>query len=110
MKLRIGLYAAAAILMGAHFLRGGHFLAVTLCLAAPLLFLWKDRASLIALQLLAYGSATTWIVVAIRLVQVRWHYGERWVLAAIILGSVALYTLLAGLLLNARAIREHYSK
>ena len=108
MKLRIGLYVAAAILMGAHFLRGSHFLMVALCLAVPLLFLWKERSSLIALQLLAYGASATWVVVAIRLVQVRWHYGERWVLAAVILGSVALYTLLAGLLLNSRAITKHY--
>lgn len=110
MKLRIGLYAAAAILLGAHFLRGSHFLMVVLCLATPLLFLWKNRWSLIVLQLLAYGAAVTWIVVAIQLVQARWHFGERWVVAAIILGAVALYTLLAALLLNSRTIRKHYSK
>jgi hypothetical protein len=110
MKLRIGLYVVASILLAAHFLRGSHLLMVALCLAVPLLFLWKTRWSLVALQLLAYGAAVTWIVVAIQLVQVRWHYGERWVVAAVILGSVALYTLLAGLLLNSRTIRDHYSK
>lgn len=110
MKLRIGLYVVAAILLSAHFLRGGHLVMVALCLAVPLLFLWKDRWGLIALQLLAYGGAVTWLVVAMQLVHVRLYYGERWVVAAIILGSVALYTLLAGLLLNSRTIRGHYSK
>ena len=35
---------------------------------------------------------------------------RNWIAAAIILGSVALFTLLAGLLLNARVIRERYSR
>ena len=108
MKLRISLYIIAALLLGAHFLRESNFAMVALCLATPLLFLWKSQWSLMLLQLLAYSAAGTWIGVAIQLVQVRWHYGERWIVAAIILGAVTLFTLLAGLLLNSRAIQERY--
>ena len=109
MGLRISLYVVAALLLGAHFLRSGNLAMVALCLAAPLLFFWRKRRSLIALQLLAYAAAGTWIAVAIQLAQLRQLSGQSWTLAAIILGSVALFSLLAGLLLNSRAIRERYS-
>jgi len=109
MGLRISLFIVAALLLGAHFLRAGNLVLVALCVAAPLLFFHRMRWSLIALQLLAYGAAGTWIAVAIQLVQMRQQSGQPWTIAVIILGSVALFTLLAGLLLNSRAIRERYS-
>jgi len=108
MALRIGLYTLAALLLGAHFLRAGNFLMVAVCVASPLLFLYRRRWSLIALQLLAYCASATWIAVAIDLVQMREQLGQRWTAAAIILGSVALYTLIAGLLLNSRRITARY--
>lgn len=108
MGLRISLFVIAALLLGAHFLRAGNFAMLALCLAAPLLFFLRRRWSLIALQLLAYGAAGTWIAVAIQLAQMRQQLGQPWTMAAIILGSVALFTLLAGLLLNSRAITRRY--
>lgn len=108
MALRIGIYVIAALLLAAHFLRQGNLAPVVLCLCAPLLFLHRKRWTLIALQLLAYGAAASWVVFAVRLVQLRQQTGRSWTLAAIILGAVALVTLLAGLLLNSRAIRERY--
>ena len=108
MGLRIGLFVIAALLLGAHFLRAGNFAMVALCLAAPLLFFFRRRRSLMALQFLAYGAAVAWIAVAIQLVQTRQQLGQPWTMAAIILGSVASFTLLAGLLLNSRAITERY--
>ena len=53
MRLRISLFVVAALLLGAHFLRAGSLALVALCLAAPLLFFWRQRWSLILLQLLA---------------------------------------------------------
>ena len=108
MALRISLYIVAALLLGAHFLRAGNLALVALCLAAPLLFAWRSRWSLIALQLLAYCATASWIAVAMQLVQMRQQLGQPWTVAVIILGSVALLTLLAGLLLNSRAIRLRY--
>ena len=96
------------MLLGAHFLRAGNLALVALCVAAPLLFFWRQRWSLILLQLLAYCAAAIWIAAAVQLVQMREQLGQPWTVAAIILGSVALLTLLAGLLLNSRAIRERY--
>ena len=108
MGLRISLYVIAALLLGAHFLRAGDLALVALCAAAPLLFLYRRHWSLLALQFLAYCATGTWIGVAVRLIQLRQQLGQPWTAAAVILGSVALFTLVAGLLLNSRAIRERY--
>ena len=108
MILRISLYTVAALLLGAHFLRAGNFLILAVCLAAPLLFFYRRRWSLIALQVLAYCASATWVAVAIDLVQMREQLGQRWTAAAIILGSVALFTLISGLLLNSRRITARY--
>jgi uncharacterized membrane protein HdeD (DUF308 family) len=102
------LFVTAALILGAHFLRTGNLPLVALCVAAPLLFLHRRRHSLMLLQFMAYGAAATWIVVAVQLVTLRQRTGQPWTVAAIILGSVALFTILAGLLLNSRAIRERY--
>ena len=108
MALRIGIFVTAALLLGAHFLRQGNLALVALCVCAPLLFLHRKRSTLIVLQFLAYGAAGSWVVLAVRLAQLRLQSGRAWALAAIILGAVALFTLVAGLLLNSRAIRERY--
>jgi len=108
MILRISLYAAAFVLLGAHFLRAGNPVMVALCLAVPLLFFYRRGWTLIVLQLLAYCAAGIWIAVAIQLVQMRQQTGQPWTAAAIILGSVALFTIATGLLLNSRAIKDRY--
>ncbi len=108
MALRIGFFVTAALLLGAHFLRQGNLILVALCLCAPLLLVYRKRWVLIVLPLLAYGAAASWTVLAVRLVELRLQSGEPWKLAAAILGAVALFTLIAGLLLNSRVVRERY--
>lgn len=108
MALRVSLFITAASLMAAHFFRMGNFFVLGLCLATPLLFLWKSRWSLVLLQFGAYLATATWLGVAVELVQFRQQIERPWTVAAIILVSVALFTLVAGLLLNARSMRERY--
>lgn len=108
MAFRIGLFTLAALLLAAHFLRVGNLALVAACLGAPLLFLYRRRPVLLVLQILAYGAAASWGVVAMRLVEARLQTGQPWKLAAAILGGIALFTLLAGLLLNSRQLRERY--
>jgi len=108
MTLRVVLFVVAALLLGAHFYRAGNFLLVALCLAAPLLFFHRQRWSLVLPQVMAYGAAAVWLEVAIRLVAVRRQIGQPWTLAAVILGAVALFTLVAGLLLNSRTIEHRF--
>ena len=110
MKLRIGLFVFAAMLLAAHFLRGGQLVAVALCLLAPLLFLHRRRWVLIVLQVAAYVASVAWIAIAVHLVAIRWHYGRPWIAAVSILGVVTLLTLAAGLLLNSPSIKARYPR
>jgi uncharacterized membrane protein HdeD (DUF308 family) len=109
MVFRIVLFILAAALTAAHFLRAENHAMVALSVATPLLFLYRKPASLVLLQLAAYAATSNWLIVALLLVQLRQQIGRPWTVAAIILGAVALLTLLAGLLLNARGMRERYS-
>ena len=108
MNLRRGLFVLAAALTAAHFFRAGNWSLVALCLAAPLLFFYKKRWSLLLLQLGAYCASATWLAATLSLVQMRQQSGRSWTAAFLILGSVMLLTLLAGLLLNSRRMREAY--
>lgn len=108
MSIRISLFVIAALLMGAHFLRAGNYLLVAMCVAMPLLFLYKKRWSLILLQIAAYCATASWLMAALELVQMRQQIGQSWTAAAIILGTVAVLTLVAGLLMNSRCMRERY--
>lgn len=110
MVVRIVLVIIAALLIAAHFLRAMDMPMVALSLAAPLLLLWRRRWSLIALQVLAYLAAWRWIETALGLIAMREQLGRPWTAAAIILGAVALFTALSGLLLNSRSMRERYPK
>lgn len=108
MTLRIVLFIIAAALTAAHFFRAGNYGMVALSLATPLLFLYRKPGSLVLLQLAAYGAAVNWLIAALLLVQMRQQIGRPWTTAALILGAVALLTLLAGLLLNSRCMRARY--
>jgi len=100
MTLRIVLYAVAAALIGAHFLRAGHTVVAVVCVAAPLLFCVRRRWSLVLLQGLAYAAAATWLVTAWQVAAMRQSFGEPWVRATVILVCVAAFTALAGTLLR----------
>lgn len=108
MAFHIVLFMIAAALTAAHFFRAGSYGLVAISLATPLLFLYRKRWSLILLQLAAYGATANWLITILLLVQLRQQIGRPWTTAAIILGAVALLTLLAGLVMNTRDMRERY--
>ena len=103
MIARIALYIIVSLLIAAHFLRMGNTIAVALCLAAPLLFLVRQRWSLLLLQWLAYVAAAVWLATAWEIVATRWSLGEPWLRSAAILLAVAALNMLAGGLLRSRA-------
>ena len=108
MKLRYLPIVLAAILLAAHFLRSFRLVPMAVCLLAPLLLLIKKRWSLVTLQLLAIPAAIIWILTLHGIIQERVFEGRSWTASAIILGEVALFTLLAGWLLNSQEVKEHY--
>jgi hypothetical protein len=108
MVIRIVLYWFAALLLSAHFLRAGDLASAWLCVMIPCAFLYRRRYTLVLLQALAYGAVAGWLYIAWQLIELRRSLGHSWSLAAAILGAVALFTALAGLLLNSRVMRERY--
>jgi len=108
MIARITLYIIVTFLIAAHFLRMGNVIAVALCLVAPLLFLVRQRWSLLLLQWLAYVAAVVWLATAWQIVAPRWSSGEPWLRAAAILVAVAAINVLAGGLLRSRTMQERY--
>lgn len=108
MAARIALYVVAAVLMAAHFLHAGDVIGVAVCLAAPALFLLRERWSLVVLQGLAYGAGLIWFATAWQLVHLRWMLGEPWHLAAAILLTVGAITMVAGGLLRGARLQLHY--
>lgn len=110
MIFRVVLYWLAALLLGAHFLRAGNLTVAIICVAVPFLFLYRRQFSRVLLQSLAYGAAASWLYTAWMLVQERQALGQNWKVAAAILGTVAAASLLAGLQLNSRAMREWFTK
>ena len=106
MLLRIIPFSIAALLLSAHFFRAGNLPMVALSLLAPLLFFLKRRWSVYLLQLSAYAAAGVWIATAIGVVELRRQLGQPWLSAAAILGTVSLFTQVAGLLLNSPAILQ----
>jgi hypothetical protein len=108
MALRIFLFTIAALLSGAHFFRASNYALLVLCLATPMLFLIRKSWILMLLQLAAYVATANWLVATVELVQFRQQLGRPWMVAVIILVSVAVFTLITGVLLNARCMRDRY--
>jgi hypothetical protein len=74
-----------------------------------LFLLIRKRWILIALQLWSYLAVAVWMKAIIELVQQRIIVGRSWGTAVIILGSVALFTFFAGVLLNSRVVKERFT-
>ncbi len=108
MKLRILPILLAAVLLAAHFLRSYSLLPMLISLLAPFLLLIKKRWSLVTLQLLTIPAAVIWLVTLNGIIQQRIYEHRSWTASAIILGVVALFTLLASWSLNTPQVKEHY--
>ena len=99
----------SCLLLGAHFLRSAHLVLTLLCWLMPFLLLVKKRWSLIILQLFIYMGAVVWINTAVFSVIKRMKMGLPWHMPAIIMGTVALFTIFSGLLLNLKSVKEKYT-
>ena len=95
-------------MLGAHFMRGSEPFLTIVCILTPFILLIKKRFSLILVQVMAYAGGSVWIYTIIEIARRRIEYGQPWIRMAIILGAVALITVLAGLLLNSRKMKEKY--
>lgn len=108
MPFRIALMVLVALLISAHFLRNGGIVLTLLSALSPLLLLIRKRWVLYTLQAGAYLAAAVWASTAIELIRGHIAEGRSWTAAAIILGTVTVLTILAGLSLNSAAFKNAY--
>jgi hypothetical protein len=98
----------AFALLGASFLRAGDTLMVMVCGALALLLVvprpWAARIAQLALAL----AALRWLWLTWMLAEVRAGAGIPYLRMAAILGTVALFTLLAALVFQSARVRRYY--
>ena len=96
------------LLLAAHFYRAGHLILTGLCVAALfLLFLRKSWVPRLFQVLLVLG-AVEWLRSLYFFAAMRIAWEQPWTRLAIILGSVALFTALSGLVFEGRSLRARY--
>lgn len=107
----IGIYLPALVsflIMAAHLSRNGLDLIAILWLFFPVILFTRRKFNLWFCQLALFLGSAEWIRSALKYIDARIAMGEDWTRLAIILFSVAAFTLISGLLLFARPIRERY--
>ena len=108
MKLRIIPFILSSILLGAHFLRFGNITLTVIVLLVPFLLLIKKKGALLTVQMLTLVGGLFWIKVAIDGVWVRVAAGVSWTRLAMILGTVAIFTLWSAWLLASDKVSARY--
>jgi len=97
------------LLLSAHFFRAGEtFLALLpIVLFIPLIFknIWVPWLIQLALLL----GAVEWFFTLASIAQIRMEFGMPWLRMALILGALALFTALSGLVFKSKALKQRYS-
>ena len=95
-------------LLAAHFSRADMFPLVIISLAIPLLLLVKKAWAARSIQVLLVLGAAEWIRSMFGYIEVRKSIGEDWGRLAIILVTVAVLTLCAGLVFRGKSLKLRY--
>lgn len=108
--LRLLPVVISIFLLAAHFLRAGQtLLMITLLCLLLVLFVRKHWVPWL-MQLVLLLGAIEWVHTLFGVAQMRIEFGIPWTRMAIILGAVALVTLLSGLVFKSRALRLRYNE
>ena len=96
------------LVLAAHFLRAGNILAlVGLLMLLPLLALRRGWVAAVARYTLWLGTGV-WVYTALAIAADRIPLGQPWLRAALILGGVAILTLLSSFAFKSRRVRAFY--
>ena len=96
------------LLLAAHFYRAGMTVVAGLCIAMPvLLFLRKPWVPHLFQAVLVLG-ALEWLRTLYGFAAMRIAFEQPWGRLAVILGAVALFTALSGLVFRSRALKSRY--
>jgi hypothetical protein len=99
----------SALVLAAHFLRGGHLGLVLISLAALLILLVREAWAARLVQALLLLGSLEWIRTMLHLMGERRSLGEPWMRMAAILGSVVLFTAASALVFQTARMKERYS-
>ena len=96
------------VLLAAHFYRAGLLPVAVICLGlVPLLF-WKKSWVPRFFQVLLLLGALEWLRALYTFAAMRIAWDQPWTRLALILGAVALFTALSGLVFRARKLQAFY--
>ena len=99
----------SALLLGAHFFRAGLTFLAVLIVLFPVILLVKRAWVARLVQLVLFLGGIEWVRTLLVFVADRRQTGQSWTRLAVILGSVALFTIGSGLLFSlSGALRKRY--
>ena len=99
----------SALLLGAHFLRAGQTVVAVLAVLFPLILLAKRPWAARVTQIVLLLGGLEWIRTMLVFVAARREAGDDWIRLAVILGTVALFTIGSGLIFSfSGALRTRY--
>jgi hypothetical protein len=96
------------LLLGAHFYRAGQVLLTVLCLLVLLLLFLRKPWVPRVFQLLLVAGSLEWLRSLYSFAAMRIAWDQPWTRLAIILGAVALFTVLSGLVFQHRKVKAYY--
>ena len=95
-------------LLGAHWYRAGLVVLMAACVLLPFLLLLRRSWIPRLFQVVLLIGALEWLRTLYVVASMRVAFEQPWGRLALILGGVALFTLLSGLVFRARALRDRY--
>ena len=98
------------LLLGAHFYRSGQVILTGLCVAILFLLFLRKHWIPVVFQILLALAALEWLRTLYAFAAMRIAWNEPWTRLAVILGGVALFTLLSGLVFSNRKLRSFYGR
>jgi hypothetical protein len=96
------------LLLAAHFMHAGQNFLIIMMLLLPLLLILRKPWVPRAFQLILLLGAVEWVRILVAIAQTRISFGEPWMRMAVILGVVALFTALSGLVFRNKALQKRY--
>jgi ferredoxin len=100
----------SVLLISAHYLRGGNFAILAFWILTPGLLFLRRRWATWMFQILLLIAAVIWINAAIEIAEIRVMTGKPYFRMLIIIGSVALISTAASILLNRRKFADKWHK
>ena len=102
--------ALSFTLLGAHFYRAGAWLGLAACVAGLALLAMRNAWARRVVQAALVLGGIEWLWTAAMLVQQRQALGQPWMRPALILGGVALFTLVSAAALQVRLRRPEVAR